>query len=59
MKENAAKGKEYGIQAIPTQIFFPAPDGKELWRHEGFFAKADILAKWKELGFERKEGKDV
>jgi thioredoxin 1 len=51
VKENAAKGKEYGISAIPTQIFF-APDGKELWRHEGFFAKADILAKWKELGFD-------
>jgi thioredoxin 1 len=51
VKENAAKGKEYGIQAIPTQIFF-APDGKELWRHEGFIAKADILAKWKELGFD-------
>ena len=51
VKENAAKGKEYGIETIPTQIFF-APDGKELWRHQGFFAKADILAKWKELGYE-------
>ncbi len=51
IKENAAKGKEYGIKAIPTQIFF-APDGKELWRHEGFISKEDILAKWKELGFD-------
>jgi thioredoxin 1 len=34
---------------IPTQIFYGA-DGKELFRHEGFYAKKDILAKWRELG---------
>ena len=37
---------------IPTQIFFGA-DGKELFRHEGFYSKADILAKWKTLGVEQ------
>jgi thioredoxin 1 len=42
-------GKKYGIRVIPTQIFFGA-DGKESFRHEGFFGKEDILAKWKELG---------
>ncbi len=42
-------GQKYGIQSIPTQIFYDA-SGKELFRHEGFFAKEDILAKWKELG---------
>ena len=42
-------GKPYGIEIIPTQIFFDA-DGKELFRHVGFFAKEDILGKWKELG---------
>ena len=42
-------GKEYGIRVIPTQIFY-GMDGKELFRHEGFFGKEDILAKWKELG---------
>jgi thioredoxin 1 len=47
--ENPAKGKEYGINLIPTQIFFDA-GGKELFRHEGFFSRADILAKWKEFG---------
>lgn len=45
-KEEAAK---YGIDLIPTQIFYAA-DGRELFRHEGFFAKEEILAKWKELG---------
>jgi len=39
----------YNITLIPTQIFFDAA-GKEVFRHEGFFSKQDILAKWKELG---------
>ena len=47
--ENADAGKQYGINMIPTQIFFGA-DGKELFRHEGFFSKEDILGKWKEFG---------
>ncbi len=42
-------GAKYGIQSIPTQIFYDA-SGKEVFRHEGFFSKEDILAKWKELG---------
>ena len=42
-------GKEYGVRMIPTQIFY-GTDGKESFRHEGFFGKDDILAKWKELG---------
>lgn len=41
----------YNIQAIPTQIFL-SPDKKELFRHVGFFAKEDILAKWAELGYQ-------
>ena len=47
--ENPDAAKTYGITIIPTQIFYDA-DGKELVRHEGFFARDDILAKWKELG---------
>jgi thioredoxin 1 len=39
----------YRIRVIPVQIFYDAA-GKELFRHEGFFAREDILAKWKELG---------
>lgn len=46
--ENESAGDQYGIRVIPTQIFFDA-DGKELFRHEGFFSKEDILGKWKEL----------
>ncbi len=47
--ENRDEGRRYGIRMIPTQIFYDA-SGKELFRHEGFMAKKDILAKWKELG---------
>lgn len=47
--ENPSAGQEYGIRMIPTQIFFDAA-GKERYRHEGFFSKQEILAKWRELG---------
>ncbi len=45
--------KPYKIKLIPTQIFYDAK-GKERFRHQGFFSKEDILAKWKELGVELK-----
>jgi len=49
--KNSGAGVQYGVKVIPTQIFFAA-DGTELFRHEGFYAKEDILAKWQELGIE-------
>ncbi len=45
------KAERFNIRVIPTQVFLDA-DGKELFRHEGFFPKEDILAKWAELGFD-------
>jgi hypothetical protein len=39
---------------IPTQIFYDA-SGKERFRHEGFFSKEDILAKWTELGIDLRD----
>ena len=48
--KNEAAGPEYGVRMIPTQIFYSA-DGEELFRHEGFFSREEILAKWKELGY--------
>lgn len=47
--KNPASAEPYGIRVIPTQIFFSA-DGTELFRHEGFLSREDILAKWRELG---------
>ena len=47
--KNPDEAPKYKINVIPTQIFYDV-SGKELFRHEGFFAKEDILAKWKEFG---------
>ena len=47
--ENEEAGKEYSIRMIPTQVFLDA-EGNELFRHEGFISKEDILKKWAELG---------
>jgi len=41
----------YGVRLIPTQIFYGS-DGKELYRHQGFYGKEEILAKWQDLGYE-------
>src|SRR3989339_2160823 len=41
--------EQYGINLIPTQIFFDKA-GKEVMRHEGFFPKEEIVNKLKELG---------
>lgn len=53
--ENPIEGKKYGIEMIPTQIFFDA-EGNELFRHVGFYGKEDILAKWKELSADSSAG---
>jgi len=47
--KNPAEAPKYGIKLIPTQIFYDA-SGEELFRHEGFFSREDILSKWKEFG---------
>lgn len=54
--KNPDAAKPYKIRLIPTQIFYAA-NGKELFRHEGFLGKADILTKWKELGVNLKSPK--
>lgn len=41
----------YGVQSIPTQVFFDK-NGSEVFRHVGFFATEQILAKLSELGVE-------
>lgn len=35
-------GDKYGIRSIPTQVFLDA-NGKEFFRHEGFFPKNEIV----------------
>jgi thioredoxin 1 len=56
--QNEGAGKQYGVEMIPTQIFFDAA-GKELFRHVGFYGREDILGKWKELGVDLGGNKPV
>lgn len=42
-------GRHHGIRVIPTQIFFDA-DGKEVWRHEGYLSKEEIVAQFRKMG---------
>ena len=45
--------EKYGIRSIPTQVLLDG-DGKEIFRHVGFWPKDDIVAKYKELGINLK-----
>lgn len=47
--EHREQAARYGVQTIPTQIFYDAR-GKERYRHTGFLDKAGIVAKLAELG---------
>lgn len=50
-QKNVSTARFYNIKLIPTQIYLDA-DGNELWRHEGFLPKADLLEQWKQLGYD-------
>ncbi|HOK80364.1 MAG TPA: thioredoxin family protein [bacterium] len=52
--KNPEAGDRYRIRLIPTQIFLDE-NGNELYRHEGFMSKQDILNKWNELGYRLEE----
>ena len=47
--ENREQAGRFGIQAIPTQIFFDA-EGNEVHRHVGFMSEKEIMAQLKEMG---------
>ncbi|MBD3349378.1 MAG: thioredoxin fold domain-containing protein [Candidatus Eisenbacteria bacterium] len=49
--KNRDAAREYGVKVIPTQIFLDG-EGTELFRHQGFYSRDDMLAKWRELGYE-------
>lgn len=53
--KDPSAGRKFGLQVIPTQIFFDG-EGKELDRHIGFISKEDILATWNKLGIDLKKG---
>ncbi len=47
--ENRDAARIYRIGMIPTQIFYDG-QGRELFRHEGFFSRQEILDTWARLG---------
>jgi thioredoxin 1 len=47
--EQPEAADRHKISLIPTQILFDAT-GKEIFRHTGYFAHNDILAKFRDLG---------
>lgn len=49
--ENQAAAVQNQIQYIPTQIFYDE-NGKQIFRHTGYYSKEQILGKWRELGYD-------
>ena len=47
--ENREQAQRFRIRSIPTQIFFDR-DGKEVYRHVGFFAEKEIVAQLEKMG---------
>lgn len=49
VREAQILAARYGVQSIPLQVFFDK-NGKEVFRHTGFFSKDQIIAKLAEMG---------
>jgi thioredoxin 1 len=49
VREQQILASRYGIQSIPVQVFFDK-DGKEVFRHTGFWPQEDLEKKLAELG---------
>lgn len=49
VRENQMLAARFGIRAIPVQVFYDAK-GKEVFRHQGFYAEAEVLKQIKKLG---------
>lgn len=51
VREEQILAARYGVQSIPVQVFFDK-DGKEVFRHTGFFPQDEIEKKLSEIGVE-------
>lgn len=49
VREQQILAARYGVQSIPVQVFFDK-DGREVFRHVGFFSREQIEAKLAEAG---------
>lgn len=48
-KKDKNQFKKYGINGIPAQMFFDS-NGKQIFKHIGFYSKEDIIKKFEEMG---------
>jgi len=51
IRQNPEEGRRYGIRVIPTQVFFDR-EGNEIWRHEGFLSREEIVDRFAQMGVE-------
>jgi len=51
INEDPEETSKYDIKVIPTQIFLDK-DGNQVFRHEGFFSKEEIVKVFKDMGVE-------
>lgn len=49
VREEQILAARYGIQSIPVQVFFDG-EGREIFRHQGFFPQEEIEKKFAEMG---------
>ncbi|HIJ20697.1 MAG TPA: thioredoxin family protein [Deltaproteobacteria bacterium] len=49
--EDKMLGARFGIRVIPVQVFYDAK-GKEIFRHQGFYAEKEVLKQLKKIGVE-------
>ena len=49
VREKPIMGARFGIRSIPVQVFFDR-DGKEVFRHVGFFPEAEVTKQLKAMG---------
>ncbi len=49
--ENRVLGARYGIQSIPVQVFYDE-NGREAFRHVGFYPESEVLKQLRKLGVE-------
>jgi thioredoxin 1 len=50
VNKDKSQARELKVRLIPTQIFMD-PQGNELFRHEGFLSKEDMLSRFQSLGY--------
>jgi thiol-disulfide isomerase/thioredoxin len=51
VRENPVLGSRFGIRSIPMQVFFDK-DGKEVFRHMGFYEEKEVMKQLAKMGIE-------